>query len=330
MWITFNEPFNYCTLSYGYGRYAPGIESSGVGDYLCIHNMLIAHATVYHLYKNKYYKIHGGEVGITVDAPYYFFPDSTDDSAIQHSIHERLHRYMQYRLGFIANPIFGSTGGYPQVVVEEIGNRSFNEGRTFSRLPTIDQHLRDFIKGTSDFMGLNYLTSSIIDDKHKNFSDSKESTPSWHTDSGIEKLRFPLWKQSSTASWLFNVPQGLRELLIWIKTEYKNPKVLITENGWCDNGDIKDDDRIEYFIDHLNAVALSINQDGCNVIGYLAKSLLDSYEWDAGYSYKFGLVSVNRSSSTFERSPKESSIFWREYLQTRTLKKSLKFFRNEN
>lgn len=180
---------------------------------------------------------------------------------------------MQYRLGYLLNPIY--LGGYPNIMTEEILNNSLKEGRRFSRLPSMNQNLQDFIRGTSDFLGLNYLTSAIIEDNYDNSRDPKQVTPSWDTDSNIKELGDPLWKQSPQAPWLFNVPQGLRELLKWIKNKYKNPKVLITGNGWCDNGDSTDDDRIEYFVDHLNAAALAINQDGCNVIGYMAKSLLD-------------------------------------------------------
>jgi hypothetical protein len=32
-------------------------------------------------------------------------------------------------------------------------------------------------------------------------------------------------------SWLFIHPQGLRELLLYIKEKYKNPIIYITENG---------------------------------------------------------------------------------------------------
>lgn len=49
-WTTFNEPKQICNFGYGSGRFAPGIESSGIGDYICTHNLLKAHAEVYHLY----------------------------------------------------------------------------------------------------------------------------------------------------------------------------------------------------------------------------------------------------------------------------------------
>lgn len=54
-------------------------------------------------------------------------------------------------------------------------------------------------------------------------------------------------------------------LIRWIKNEYNNPKVYITENGWSDYGEMIDDGRIEYFHDHLHAIKNAIANDGCNV-----------------------------------------------------------------
>ena len=65
-WITMNEPFNFCTQGYGVNpTWAPNISSPGVGEYLCGHYMLLAHARAYRLYRKKYFKKFGGKVGIT-------------------------------------------------------------------------------------------------------------------------------------------------------------------------------------------------------------------------------------------------------------------------
>lgn len=42
------------------------------------------------------------------------------------------------------------------------------------------------------------------------------------------------------------VSDGLRQLLIWLKDEYGNPPLIITENGYGDNGQLDDLDRINY------------------------------------------------------------------------------------
>ena len=42
------------------------------------------------------------------------------------------------------------------------------------------------------------------------------------------------------------VPWGLRKLLNWVAREYANPLVLITENGYSDNGQMEDMERIRF------------------------------------------------------------------------------------
>jgi beta-glucosidase/6-phospho-beta-glucosidase/beta-galactosidase len=44
------------------------------------------------------------------------------------------------------------------------------------------------------------------------------------------------------------VPWGFRKLLNWIAKEYNNPTVLITENGFSDQGELNDRDRVNYLI----------------------------------------------------------------------------------
>lgn len=60
-------------------------------------------------------------------------------------------------------------------------------------------------------------------------------------------------------------------------------QVLITENGWVDDGEMEDDGRIEYIHDHLHEIQNAILNDGCNVKGYIAWSLIDAFEWAQGY-----------------------------------------------
>lgn len=42
------------------------------------------------------------------------------------------------------------------------------------------------------------------------------------------------------------VPEGFRELLVWVKNQYGNPPLIITENGFIDGGQLDDFDRITY------------------------------------------------------------------------------------
>jgi beta-glucosidase len=82
-------------------------------------------------------------------------------------------------------------------------------------------------------------------------------------------------------------PQGLYKLLMAMK-KYNLP-VLITENGIC----TQDDDlRWNYLYRHLKELHRAIEQ-GVEVIGYVYWSLIDNFEWDKGFTPRFGLVEVD-------------------------------------
>jgi hypothetical protein len=56
-------------------------------------------------------------------------------------------------------------------------------------------------------------------------------------------------------SWVKEFPPGLRRLLGWIKKEYGNPDVFITESGTADPGNVLDDTgRIRYIRSYLDQV----------------------------------------------------------------------------
>ena len=71
--------------------------------------------------------------------------------------------------------------------------------------------------------------------------------------------------------------------------------------------------RIDYYRSHLRAVHAAIQQ-GVDVRGYFAWSLLDNLEWSLGYSKRFGLVHVN--FETLERTPKDSARFYADVIAT--------------
>lgn len=88
-WITFNEPADFCGDGYGADRHAPAMNAHGVGEYLCGHNILKAHAVAYRLYKNSYYNRYKGQVGITLSSE-FFYSESNEpyvvDRAMQYSV----------------------------------------------------------------------------------------------------------------------------------------------------------------------------------------------------------------------------------------------------
>lgn len=110
-------------------------------------------------------------------------------------------------------------------------------------------------------------------------------------------------------------PSSLRGLLEWLHVEYEPPKIVITENGCAMadaervDGRVHDPDRIAYIRAHLTAVA-EARAAGAPVVGYLAWSLMDNFEWAHGYGKTFGIVEVE--PETLRRIPKSSARWYAE------------------
>ena len=95
---------------------------------------------------------------------------------------------------------------------------------------------------------------------------------------------------------------------------YGRVPIYITENGAAfydppaaQGGRVDDPLRIQYINDHLLAVREAM-QSGADVRGYFAWSLLDNFEWSAGFSKRFGLIHVNYA--TQERTIKASGRWY--------------------
>ena len=304
-WITVNEPNVYCGEGYGYTTKAPGISSPGVGDYLCVHHTLLANAAAYHLYKEKYFAQQGGQVGICLNTGYSYPGNSSVDSSYTD-------KALEFDLGKYTNAIFGA-GGYPQIMIDQIGTKSRNEGRLRSRLPTMTEEEKAYIRGTADFLAINYYSSGLVYPRAEN-----PNLPiNWWSDTNLDGGQDPSWKRAKS-TWLWQVPEGLHDLLVWIKNRYNNPTVMITENGWSDDGQLDDDDRVEYIKLHLEALSRAVKTDGCNVVAYTVWSLTDNFEWKEGYFERFGIHYINFISEEKERVPKKSALFFKEMMPTKS------------
>ena len=86
------------------------------------------------------------------------------------------------------------------------------------------------------------------------------------------------------------------------------------ENGLADSGDKY---RAEFIKDHLKYVHQAI-KEGMDVKGYFHWSLLDNFEWAAGWKSKFGLYEVDRE--TFERKPRPSAKVYADICKNNRVK----------
>jgi beta-glucosidase len=111
------------------------------------------------------------------------------------------------------------------------------------------------------------------------------------------------------------------EILYWAPRHLKEiwgvENVFITENGCSSHdrpaadGKVYDTDRVMYLRNNLTHAQRAV-VEGWPLKGYFCWSLLDNFEWNDGYTKRFGLFYVN--FETQKRVPKLSADFYREVI----------------
>lgn len=116
---------------------------------------------------------------------------------------------------------------------------------------------------------------------------------------GPEGAREPALDAPLTQMGYEDYPQSIGNVLRKVAKEFTG-ELIVTENGIGTD----DDTRRCEFIREAFAGVMAAKADGVPVTGYLHWSLLDNFEWQAGYAKTFGLIAVDRKTQT--RYPKES------------------------
>ncbi|XP_062116007.1 beta-glucosidase 24-like isoform X2 [Humulus lupulus] len=304
-WITINEPF-VVALGYDLGKGPPGrcslpppigpckAGNSSTEPYIVGHNLIIAHARAAKLYKHKYQAKQGGQIGITLVGEFIepLNPESPDDKAAAE-------RYVDFLLGWFVEPLL--FGDYPmtmRTIVQE-------------RLPTFTTKEKNLVKGSVDFIGLNYYTSRYG-------TKAKPMVPTHYlgdflVKASVEKDGIPIGPKATGNDYIYSYPQGLQKLLEFMKQKYQNITIYITENGISEatvpdrhlDDYVNDDYRIMFIFQHLYYVNKAM-KNGVNVKGYFYWSLFDSFEGRQGYTQRFGLYFIDYNDD-YKCIPKKSA-----------------------
>jgi beta-glucosidase len=154
-------------------------------------------------------------------------------------------------------------------------------------------------KSTQDFVGLNYYTRDLI-----KFDLGKSG-------SLFSNRYFPKDAVLSETGFLANDPKGFQESIKWAN-KFGLP-IYITENG-CD--DSQDDFRRRYLLEHLHAMWHMINNN-IPVKGYFHWTLVDNFEWERGWSQRFGLWALDPQTQI--RTKRQSADLYAEICRTNAI-----------
>lgn len=139
--------------------------------------------------------------------------------------------------------------------------------------------------GTQDFVGVNYYTAELV-----TFQPLQPGN-FFHT------RAYPKEAEQSPNGFLANVPTGMYDSIKWV-TKFNLP-IIITENGV---EDADDNMRPRYTVEHLHQVWRAINFNW-PVKGYFHWSLIDNFEWERGWSQRFGLWGLDVDTQRRIRRP---------------------------
>lgn len=288
-YFTINEP--QCVLDCGYrqGIHAPGLQLSVKEQLAALHNLLRAHGSAAKVLKT----IKDAEVGYascgTIFAP---VTDSKEDfdAAFERTFNYYTHSPLWSTSGY-ADPIF--FGKYPA------GWYEFPEDVR----PEITHEDMKLISVPIDFFALNIYEGRFVRRGQ---------------DGSIEELPFSVGAQKTQMGWEVT-PEVLYWAPILLQKKY-GKKVYISENGIScpdfvfTDGRVHDAYRKEYIKTYLEALRRAANSKEANVAGYFHWSLMDNFEWQNGYSQRFGLVHVD--FETYKRTPKDSYDYYRQIVRS--------------
>jgi beta-glucosidase len=159
----------------------------------------------------------------------------------------------------------------------------------------------EFLAGTFDFVGINYYSRSQVRFPPRSGRLYEESLPPG--------------AQAVDDDFFEVYPEGLFKG-IKANLKYKKP-IYITENGLPDKAD---NIRAAYILSHLREVwrAVSFNFP---VMGYYHWSLVDNFEWDRGWTQRFGLIEMD--PETQKRTLRPSAALYRQICKSGTISSAM-------
>ncbi len=267
---TFNEPSVFTLFGYSFGWHPPATDDLA-SFHAAIHHVNLAHGAAVDVLRGQ---VAGASIGVihNMQPSRPVHPTAADRKAA--------------------------------AILDDIWNRAFPDPQILGDYPSslrggIDLHRRDGdmerIRRPLDWLGINHYS------------------PIYARAEGASQLGFA-WADAprdvprSPIGWQVD-PNAFRDTLLDAHDRYGLP-IYVTENGAGAvekpdaSGKVDDPERIAYLSRYIDAMQEAIDT-GADVRGYFVWSLLDNFEWGAGYANRFGLVYVDYPSQ--KRIPKASA-----------------------
>ena len=290
--ITLNEPECFVGLGHLSGVHAPGLKLPYKDVFKIAHNALRAHGqAVINLRKYASRPIKVGYAPTCGMA--YPATDSPEDIEAARKTLFGFHQPIDnwtWNVAWFNDPVF--LGKYP-----EEGLKKFAE-----YLPEITDEDMELISQPLDFMGQNIYNGYMM-------RQGEDGEPEYvDREAGAAK---------TAAGWPVT-PECFYYGVKFLYERYHLP-LYITENGMSCHDDVSLDGRVhdpnrQNFLDLYISALQRANDDGADVRGYFLWTFLDNFEWDKGYTERFGIVYVD--FKTQKRIVKDSAFWYQKIIES--------------
>ena len=282
-WIVLNEPFGFTSLGYMLGKHAPG--RIGLSSFMsAVHHAALAQADGGRILRQL---VPGAHIGTSFSCSEVIpRSDSPED------------RQAAKRLDILMNRLFIEPAlgrGYPR--------------EDFKFLEKLELHNKSWkyterMQFDFDFIGIqNYFPIVVRYNPLIPIIQASEvkavSRKVAHTAMGWE-INPDSFYRVLKRYWLYG---GVKEIIVSESgASFKDELV---------NGVVDDTQRIGYFREYLRGL-LQAKNEGVNIKGYFAWTLMDNFEWAEGYHPRFGLIHVDFNTQL--RTIKNSGYWFRDLL----------------
>jgi len=286
-WITLNEPQVFIKYGHGDGINAPGLKLPLREQILAGHHAMLAHgrsALAIRAHAKTPPKVGYAPVCVVR------YPKTDGDlDAARHATGEVTVKDL-WNNAWWMDPVL--RGEYPESGLKVFG----------ADVPDFNSGDFDIIQQPLDFLGINIYEGQPISTGAAGepvFAPRPVGHP-------LTAFRWPVEPES-----LYWGPRFMHE-------RYNVP-IYITENGlsnidWVHlDGKVHDPQRIDFTTRYLRALRRAAS-DGVDIRGYFHWSLMDNFEWAAGYKERFGLIHVD--FETQERVLKDSAHWYRGVIES--------------
>jgi beta-glucosidase len=282
-WMIFNEPSIFTVMGYLVGIHAPG-RRDREAFLRATHTVNLAQAEAFRAMR-------AARGDAVIGTAFNMSPcEPAGDSEADAAAAERWHAFVN--CWYLETAL---RGRYPD---------AFLGGAPLEAMGVRDGDM-ERVRAPLDFLGINLYTRTIV--AHRPGDpyglDALPTGPLGGDQGPRTDFGWEVW------------PDALHAMLMRVTRDYDRPVLEVTENGcsYADgpgsDGVVRDARRIEFYRGYLGAVARAI-EEGADVRGYHAWTLLDNFEWSEGFRQRFGLAWVDFESPERTRILKDSGRWY--------------------